>query len=379
MTGMIKPITFEYIRRFSILVLLYLFAWMFFHTPPDIYQIQLQDYASNYQDKIERGWIDPSETSLDQYIARKMKGPYSWSNRDRSIVDVEGESGKFLKYMVDETRGHTTNAFFRDHRSPDKFWSGNSFYFRSSELPGGFLSKILVQNPDYLRIKDSTGEKHYFRCYEIKSISRLDDAPLFIKYPLRKYSFFLLLISALIYFLLPKIKVPEGGAYYTRFNAVYLPDVMAFVLWTGVFMLFNAPDDSLPMAVRYLFLFFGILPLAFVLITVKYSSSWYLFQDDFFQYSGRGGVHRVALHDIISVKPYTRRLPGWIAPLIMIFGRGSPGSTGISIISSTSAPEIGMEIITKSGDKIKVMANYLKSDKAFTERFQELVNRMKGT
>ncbi len=376
---MIKPITFEYIRRFSILVLLSLFAWMFFYTPPYIYQIQLKDYAATYQDKIERGWIDPSTTSLEQYIARKMKGPYSWSNRDRIIVDVEGESGKFLKYLVDETRGQTTDAFFRDHRSPDKFWSGNSFYFRSSELPGGFLSKIIVHNPDYLRIKDSTGEKHYFRCYEIKSISRLDDAPLFIKYPLRKYSLFLLLISALIYFLLPRIKVPKGGAYYTRFNAVYLPDVMAFVLWIGVFVLFNAPDDSLPMAVRYFFLFFGILPLTFVLITVKYASSWYLFKDNYFQYSGRGGFHKIPLQDIISVKPYTRRLPKWIAPLIMIFGRGNPGSTGLAVLSSISTSEIGMEITTKSGEKIKVMANYLKSDKAFTECFQQLENRIKET
>ena len=126
---------------------------MFFYTPSDIYQIELKNYAADYQDEIERGWIDPSSTSLDQYIAREMKGPYSWSSRDQSIVDVGGESGKFLSNLVAETRGQTTDAFFRSHRSTDKFWFGNTFYFRSSELPEGFLSQVLVQNPDYLRIK----------------------------------------------------------------------------------------------------------------------------------------------------------------------------------------------------------------------------------
>jgi hypothetical protein len=36
-----------------------------------------------------------------------------------------------------------------------------------------------------------------------------------------------------------------------------------------------------------------------------------------------------------------------------------------------------MEITTKPGKKIKVMANYLEVDKVFTERFQELEKKVK--
>jgi len=37
-----------------------------------------------------------------------------------------------------------------------------------------------------------------------------------------------------------------------------------------------------------------------------------------------------------------------------------------------------MEITTKSGKKIKVMANYLEADEVFTERFQELEKKVEG-
>lgn len=50
----LKPISVESIRRFSILILLAFFAWMFFYTPSDIYKIQLKDYSQNYKDKIRK-------------------------------------------------------------------------------------------------------------------------------------------------------------------------------------------------------------------------------------------------------------------------------------------------------------------------------------
>jgi len=44
----LKPITTEYIRRVSILILLALFAWIYFYSPSDIYEIQVKDYVTNY-------------------------------------------------------------------------------------------------------------------------------------------------------------------------------------------------------------------------------------------------------------------------------------------------------------------------------------------
>ena len=68
----LKPITTEYIRRVSILILLALFAWIYFYSPSDIYEIQVKDYATKYQDKVKSGSIDPSKTSLDAYITQDV-------------------------------------------------------------------------------------------------------------------------------------------------------------------------------------------------------------------------------------------------------------------------------------------------------------------
>ncbi len=212
-------------------------------------------------------------------------------------------------------------------------------------------------------------------------IYKIQDAPAGVKYPLRIYGYLLLLLSVLIYIFIPRPKVPEGAACYERFSAVYVPDMLAFSLWAGgwMFFFFLLPDDSAPMAVRYFLLFFfGIFALAIIFPITKYASSWYHFQEDAFEWSDASGIGYVKLDDIISVKPYKRQLPKWVGSLIILFGRGQPGATGMGILASTSAPEIGMEITIKSGKKIKVMANALEADKVFTEQFQELEKKVEG-
>ena len=375
----LQPVTVEYIRRFTVLLLLALFAWMFFYSPSDIYEIQVNDYAAKYKEHAQIGLVDPSRTSLDEYITQELKGPYKWSHREKKIVEVEGESRNFLNQVFNVNRGKSQDDFIEKHRSPDTFWSGNSYFFRSAELPEHFLSQTFLKHPYYLMIKEKDGTKRYFNLYRTERSSALDDAPVFIAHPLRIYSYLLLLLAILIYLYLPKPKIPQGAAYYIRFNSVYLPDVLGMLLWLGAWMFFFLPDDSAPTFVHYfLLLFFGIFALAIVLPTIKYASNWYLFTEKSFRWSGSGGVQRVALSEIVSVKPYKRQLPKWVAVLIVLFGRGNVGATGMGSLAASSAPEIGMEITTKSGKKIKVMANYLESDEVFTERFQELEEKLEG-
>ncbi len=374
----LQPVTVEYIRRFTVLLLLALFAWMFFYSPSDIYEIQVNDYAAKYKEHAQIGLVDPSKTSLDEYITQELKGPYKWSHRKRKIIEVEGESRNFLNHVFNVNRGKSQDDFIEKHRSPDTFWSGNSYFFRSSELPEHFLAQTFLKHPYYLMIREKDGTKRYFDIYNVKSSSALDDAPVFIAHPLRIYSYLLLLLAILIYLYLPKPKIPQGAAYYIRFNSVYLPDVLGMLLWLGAWMFFFIPDDSAPMFVRYFLLsFFGIFALAIVLPTLKYAASWYLFTEDTFEWSGAEGTGKVPLKDIVSIKPYKKQLPKWVAPLIILFGRGQPVATGAGMISMSSSPEIGMEITLKSGKKIKVMANYLEDNKVFSERFQEIEKQLK--
>jgi hypothetical protein len=122
--------------------------------------------------------------------------------------------------------------------------------------------------------------------------------------------------------------------------------------------------------------FFGGFALAIILPTIKYASNWYLFTEKTFRWSDENGIGKVSLHDIISIKPYKKQLPKWVAVLIVLFGRGKVGATGMGSLAASSTPEIGMEITTKSDKKIKVMANYLEADEVFTKRFQELEKKV---
>lgn len=362
-----KPITIEYIRRISILVLLALFSWMFFYTPSDIYNIQFQNYKEMHEIETRRGIVEPN-ISLEQYIQRKMQGQF-WRSSPKifTIFEAKGDVGEFLGKLVTKNKEELDNTFRNDN-----------YFFRENDLPEAFLSNVSLRDADYISVTDELGEKQYFCLYPIQRRSSLMDAPSSIKYPLENYSYLLILLSILVYIFIPKPKVPQGAAYYTRLNAVYLADILGFFLWMFAWFFFFLPDDSAPLFVRYFFLsFFGIFALAIVLPTTQYASNWYLFTKDSFQWSDRDGIGKVSLQDIVSIKPYRRELSGWIAVLIVLFGRGKVGATGIGSLAASSNPEIGMEITTTSGKKIKVMANYLEADEVFTERFQDLEKRSK--
>lgn len=340
---------------------------------PDIYEIQVKNYAQSYQKKVEDGSIHSAETSLTDYIAKEMKGPYSWSDRKKNIVEAEGEQRKFLNHLSSVYQGDSTDTDIYRHRSPASFWSESSYFFRSGELPKDFLSETYLKHPDYLVSRSNDGEKNYFKLYKVEGEVTLNKVPVSIGYPLRNYSYFFIFFSLLIYLLIPKTKVPEGAAHYKRLNAVYLVDALSLLLWMVAWILFFLPDDSIPLLVRYFFLlFFGIFALAIILPTNKYASNWYLFTEDAFVWSGTEGIEKVLLDDIIAVEPYKRQLPKWVAPLIILLGRAQAGPTGVGMITATAAPEIGMKIITKSGKCIEVMANYLESDTRFTKKFQAL-------
>jgi len=374
----LKPITIEYIRRFSILILLALFAWIYFYTPSDIYEIKLKDYTQSYKDKIRWGWID-SATSLEHYITKELSSP-SWSSEAKkvNIVEAQGEVADFLKRIVAENIGDLRDNFMTKHHT-DGFTGRNNYFFREDEIPKKLTSELFLKDVDALSVVDSGGRKHYFTLYQAQRNFSLSYAPTSIRYPLEYYSYLLLVFAFLIYRLLPKPKVPEGAAYYTRFNTVYLADVVGFLLWTAAWMFFFLPDDSsMPFGQYILLLFFAPLALAFILPTIKYASNWYLFTEDSFEWSDTDGIGKVPLKDIVSIKPYKRQLPKWVGPLMILFGRGNAVATGAGMISMSASPEIGMEITLKSGKKVKVMANYLEADKVFTQRFQALEKRVEG-
>ena len=358
-----KPIITEYIRRFSILIILVLFAWMFFHTSSDIYTIQYQNFKEMYEIKKRRNIID-TDMTLKQYIDREMQGPY-WhaSPKEVKVIEIKGSESRFLEDLASRARHSIGN---------------HDFFFKMKELRKVFSFNPFIEKADYLAIIDQKGEKEYFELngpesYESKY------APSSLKYPLRPYSYLLIVLSFLIYIFMPRSKIPNGAAYYTRFNAVYLADTLGFFLWAAAWIFFFLPDNSSMHFGQYILLFFfAPFALAIILPTIKYASNWYLFKEGSFEWSDKDGIGKVPLKDIVSIKPYKRQLPKWVGPLMILLGRGNAVATGAGMVSMTSSPEIGMEITTKSGKKIKVMANYLEADEVFTKRFQELEKKLKS-
>lgn len=189
----------------------------------------------------------------------------------------------------------------------------------------------------------------------------------------------MILLSLIIYISLPKVKLPKDSAYFARLNSIYLVDGLSVFLWLFAWVLFffSKSDDSAPIFVSYFLLaFFGIFALIISFNATKYASNWFLFTNNTFEWSGLKGIQKVSLNEIVSVKPYTKQLPKWVAPLIILFGRGDVGPTGWGLIAGSSTPEIGMEMKTRNGNKIRIMANYLITNALFTKRFQALEKKL---
>ena len=165
--------------------------------------------------------------------------------------------------------------------------------------------------------------------------------------PLKNYSYIMLILALLAYLFGPKTKIPEGAAYYSK---ILVMDIFSYLYWlVGMMILFFDldVDDNLIGQVVFIFLVFGTLPLYLMWYSVKLSSRWYRFTKDTFQLSDAEGVQSVALNDIESAEPYAKRKYPF------------------------SPSEMGMQIITKSGKKIRMMSNNLETDEIFMKHLQE--------
>jgi len=167
-------------------------------------------------------------------------------------------------------------------------------------------------------------------------------------YPLENYFYLLIFLAVLAYMFGPKAKIPDGAAYYSK---ILLLDIMGFAFWAGMVMfvlsMTAASHISLVGAVVVL-MFFGIYPLYILWLSVKFSSRWYLFDDDVFRWSDADGVQSIALSDMVSAEPYVMKK--YVA----------------------SVAEMGIQIKTKLGKKIKIISNNLEADEKFMKRLREL-------
>lgn len=359
---MMKLFHREVIRRLLVLLFLVLSAFFFSYSAKDLYLIKQSDYAKAYQDKVKWGWINPASTSLETYIDKELK------SADNIQEITSSEAVSFLQRLLEP------NASLSDHRSLSTF--EKEFYFNVSTLP----TALIESQKSNLKLVDDESKTHYFKRYKADNSHFLRDAPYSLHYPLRSYAYVTLLLALMVYILIPRVKIPQGAASYAKANAIYFPDILAFVFWSAGWLLFWFMGESVPVVVKYfLLIFLGITALTLQSFIAKYASNWYLFDDSKLTFSDLNGVHTIAVEDAVSVQPYTKALPKWVGPLIILLGRGSLGPTGWGLIATTATPEVGMEITTKD-QKIRIMANYLQSDTTFTESFQtfeKMVNAKK--
>jgi len=358
---MFTPFTRELIRRGGVLLLLACAAWFFFYRGSILYLIQLQDYEQSYEVKLRRGVI-ASNTTFEEYIDKQIQTS-SFAKREHRIhlVNVTGEEATFL-----------TVAAARAQAS-----SSQQVFFPITAMPVKLLEITLSQGLHHIAVNTPSRKALYFTIYEADTNFLLRNAPVSLRHPLRTYAYAMGVLSFLLYLVIPKIKVPAGAASYARLNSVYLPDMLSFAMWTAGWIFFFAGTASMPQAARLSLVFFfsAFAVLLFVPVS-RIAVTWYQFTQHSFAWSGADGIQSIRLEDIISVNPYVKKLPKWIVPLIVLLGRGAPTFTGIGMLTATSSTEIGMDIVTKEGKTIRVMANYLQSSRAFTEQFQALERRI---
>jgi len=166
---------------------------------------------------------------------------------------------------------------------------------------------------------------------------------------LQNYSYIMLILALIAYLFGYKREIPKGAAYYSK---IIVLDIMGYIYWLGAMMLFTSfiggKDDHQILGTIFFFTLFGIVPIYLIWYSVKLSSRWYLFGKDTFEWSDTRGVHSIALSDLKLAKPYVKTKYPF------------------------SSSEMGIEIITKSDEKIKIMSNNLEADELFMKHLRDL-------
>ena len=143
----------------------------------------------------------------------------------------------------------------------------------------------------------------------------------------------LLAAGAVWYLLLPRPSVPPGALRHDRLAAVWLPDLIGFLLATTFLSLpfiVSAHESWLggPWGPMLLTWPLGLAALTIFWIAARHQCWWALLGEEELHVADMGGVTVVRHADIVGATMEAKRLPRWFGPLLVLMG----GWRGLAVV-----------------------------------------------
>ncbi|CAG1014840.1 MAG: hypothetical protein F9K19_14490 [Rhizobiaceae bacterium] len=158
------------------------------------------------------------------------------------------------------------------------------------------------------------------------------------------------------YLLPPRPKPPEGAFHHDRLPSVWMPDLLGFLLATTFLAMpfIVSALEEWPGVPWGLMLFMwppGLVALAIFWFSARYQCFWVLPERSSITIGTLRGKTVLTYSEIVRVTTETRRPPGWLSPLLILFG-GWRG-LGIALLHGTR-PNHSLVLERKDGEPVRL-------------------------
>jgi len=128
-----------------------------------------------------------------------------------------------------------------------------------------------------------------------------------------------------VYFAIPRPRIPQDAFGYEAMPAIYMPDLLAFVVGVPLFSLSFIVVASDPLLagswIGYVFFWVpAALSPAVFYISARHASSWLEILPDGVRIVRFGAAENISFAEVRSIAAEARTLPKWVSLLLVLFG-----------------------------------------------------------
>jgi hypothetical protein len=303
------------------------------------------------------------EMPLNEYIQEKSK---------RKILPAPSKDWEELFRAVIAISQEKTVAKVWQKRLPSDKYPSKVLFFRPDEAPVNILAGYFKNDNDVVYISLASGNKTEYLEADFRIYNNEDfllgsgfinypTPPIYMLFPYRKYSLWVVLLGLLLYIFLPVQQKNPDAIKYPRWRMV-LGDVVSFLMIIPFFSFpFLITGGTLQAFTRGWPLFFFFWPILILGIWLLFISAWLagfsiVVTDDRLRFFTSKGEREFLYKDMKFYQPVIFKPPKWLIALSWIAalaGKGSSriGATGRAMILSGSASgSIGIRL--KNGTDI---------------------------
>lgn len=166
-------------------------------------------------------------------------------------------------------------------------------------------------------------------------------------------------LALLAYAVPPRPRVPDGAVHHERMPTVYMPDLLGFMLATTFFalpLIVSAQEPWLggPWGLLLFTGIPGLITLLIFWIAIRHQCLWLRVTGHDLTIADLGRIVTLPFGEIAEVTVETKQPPGWLKPLLVLFG----GLRGLGIALLTAErPSHALIVVRRDNKRLRIPAD----------------------